>query len=138
MGGIVVKKASSLIMAITREANIWQAYIFGQNDDNYREIITATQAILFLSTPHRGTNLAEALNRILSVSMFNHTPKQYIAELKRNSPALEDINEQFRHIAPSLKIMSFFETLQTPIGPGHIVRRPQTSCRQLLTWQDGP
>lgn len=81
----------------------------------------AADAILFLSTPHRGTHMAEILNKILAISILNHTTKQYIAELKRNSPTLEDFNEQFRHIAPGLKIMSFFEKLYTLIGPRNIV-----------------
>ena len=101
MGGLVVKKA----------------YILGQNDAQYTDLIKSACAILFLSTPHRGTNLAELLNRILSVSVFNHSAKQYIAELKQNSPALQDINEQFRNIAPRLQIFSFFETQQTAVGP---------------------
>ena len=94
-----------------------KAYILGQNDDNYKEIVKSARAVLFLSTPHRGTNLADALNRILTVSVFNHSAKQYIAELKQNSPTLQDINEQFRNIAPRLQIISFFETQQTAVGP---------------------
>ncbi|MCJ1466023.1 hypothetical protein MMC07_004642 [Pseudocyphellaria aurata] len=105
MGGLVVKKA----------------YLLGQIDDQYRDIIKSVHAILFLSTPHRGTNLAEILNKILAVSIFNHSPKQYISELKQNSPTLEDLNEQFRHVAPKLKILSFFETLYTSIGPKNIM-----------------
>ncbi|KAL8833153.1 MAG: hypothetical protein Q9170_004455 [Blastenia crenularia] len=101
MGGLVVKKA----------------FILGQNDKQYRQTLASARAILFLSTPHRGTNLAELLNRILSVSVFNHSAKQYIAELKQNSPALQDINEQFRNIAPYLRIFSFFETQETSVGP---------------------
>ncbi|CAL8581634.1 hypothetical protein XPA_007322 [Xanthoria parietina] len=101
MGGLVVKKA----------------HVLGQNDDQYRQSIRATSAMLFLSTPHRGTNLAELLNRILAVSIFNHSPKHYIAELKRNSPAIHDINEQFRNIAPHLNVFSFYETQQTAVGP---------------------
>ncbi|KAI4108869.1 MAG: hypothetical protein LQ339_001987 [Xanthoria mediterranea] len=101
MGGLVVKKA----------------HILGQNDDQYRQSIHATSAMLFLSTPHRGTNLAELLNRILAVSVFNHSPKQYIADLKQNSPAIQDINEQFRNIAPRLNVFSFYETQQTAVGP---------------------
>jgi hypothetical protein len=76
--------------------------------------------MLFLSTPHRGTNLAEILNRVLSVS-FHQSSKAYITDLKRNSPALADINEQFRHYAPDLQIISFYETLQTSMGPSNIV-----------------
>lgn len=65
--------------------------------------------------------MAEALNRILSVSVFGHSSKQYIAELKMNSPALEDLNEQFRNVAPRLQIFSFYETRPTPFGPKNIV-----------------
>jgi len=72
-------------------------------------------SILFLATPHRGSNLAELLNKILQVS-FIHTPKQYITDLNRNSPALESMNDEFRHVARVLKIVSFYETLPTSIG----------------------
>lgn len=105
MGGLVVKKA----------------YILAQNDTQYEEVFKSTRAILFLSTPHRGTNLAELLNKILSVSIFNHSAKQYVAELKQNSPTLQDINEQFRNIAPRLQTFSFFETQQTALGPRMIM-----------------
>ncbi len=78
--------------------------------------------MLFLATPHRGTNLAEALNRILSASLSTYSPKKYLSDLRRNSSALEEINETFRNIAPNLDIFSFYETLETSMGPSHIVR----------------
>jgi len=87
----------------------------GQNDLHYKDIVQSTCSIIFLATPHRGTNLAEVLNGILSVSIFNHSPKQYIADLKANSPTLQEINE-FRNIAMNLQIISFFETMPTSIG----------------------
>ena len=97
----------------------------GQSNDDYRSIIAQIRGVLFLSTPHRGTNLAEMLNRILSVSIFtNHAPKHYLAELSRNSLALEDLNETFRNFASKLQIFSFYETLQTSIGPKSLVRLP--------------
>ena len=61
--------------------------------------------------------MAEVLNRILSASIFNHSPKLYISELKNGSQTIEALNDQFRHIAPKLKIFSFYETQQTSIGP---------------------
>ncbi len=93
----------------------------GQNDSDYKQIISSVKSIIFLSSPHRGTNLVDILNRILSVSIFNHSPKEYLSELSRNSPALEELNEQFRHVASSLEIFSFYETLETPIGPKKMV-----------------
>ncbi|KGO65030.1 hypothetical protein PEX1_017620 [Penicillium expansum] len=101
MGGLVVK----------------QAYILGQNDDQYSDIVSSISAMLFLATPHRGSNLADILNKILTVSLFNHSPKLYISELSVGSQTVAALNEQFRHFAPNLDILSFYETLQTSIGP---------------------
>ncbi|OBT60774.1 hypothetical protein VE03_09745 [Pseudogymnoascus sp. 23342-1-I1] len=97
------------------EANIGEAFLLGRNDPEYSDIISKVSSILFLATPHRGSNLAELLNKILQVS-FRHTPKQYITDLNRNSPALESMNDEFRHVARALKIVSFYETLPTSIG----------------------
>lgn len=103
MGGLVVKKA----------------YLLGLHDVNYQKVIQAVSAIIFLSTPHRGTNLAETLNRVLAAS-FQST-KSYIRDLNKSSPAIEELNEQFRHLAPKLSIWSFYETLATAIGPRKIM-----------------
>ncbi|KAL9607802.1 MAG: hypothetical protein Q9167_007320 [Letrouitia subvulpina] len=94
---------------------IGDAYIQGQYDPKYKEIVDAISAIIFLSTPHRGTNLADTLNRILQASIIS-SPKQFITELTRNSFTIQKLNEQFRHIAPKLDIISFYETQMTPIG----------------------
>lgn len=95
----------------------------GQNNDDYQSIVAQIRGVLFLSTPHRGTNLAEVLNRILSVSIFtSHTPKQYLVDLNRNSLAIEDLNENFRNLASKLRIFSFYETLQTSVGPRSMVK----------------
>ena len=90
-------------------------------DDDYKDIVTQIRSVLFLSTPHRGTDLAEMLNRILSVSLSIYSPKNYISELNRNSPALEDINETFRNVASNLDVYSFYETLETAVGPRRVV-----------------
>ncbi|KAJ3578212.1 hypothetical protein NPX13_g2351 [Xylaria arbuscula] len=96
MGGLIVK----------------EAYMQGQNDPAYAEIIAAVSSMIFLSTPHRGTNLAEALNRILRVS-FVSNPMQFISELSAGSQTLQKLNEQFRHVAPRLEVVSFYETRPT-------------------------
>ncbi len=71
--------------------------------------------MLFLSTPHRGTDLAQFLNRILTISMIA-SPKQYLAEIEQNLATIEQLNEEFRHFAEKLDIFSFYETLQTTVG----------------------
>lgn len=88
----------------------------GQNDPDYEVIVKAIRAIVFLSTTHRGTNLAKTPNRILQVS-FVTAPKHFIS----NSYTLQKLNEQFRHIAPKLDIVSFYGTHPTPIGMFQLV-----------------
>ncbi|KAI1324505.1 hypothetical protein F5Y16DRAFT_402357 [Xylariaceae sp. FL0255] len=103
MGGLVVKKACLL----------------GLHDTNYQDMIQAVSAIMFLSTPHRGTNLAETLNRVLAASF--QSSKNFLSDLNKSSTAIEELNEQFRHMAPRLTIWSFYETLATAIGPRKIM-----------------
>ncbi|KAI1339150.1 hypothetical protein F5Y15DRAFT_95240 [Xylariaceae sp. FL0016] len=99
MGGLIVK----------------EAYMQGQHDPEYETIIKAVTAITFIATPHRGTNLAQTLNRILDSAIVTNS-KQYVADLVKNSVTIQKLNEQFRHIAPRLQIVSFYETLPTSIG----------------------
>jgi hypothetical protein len=87
----------------------------GQHDPEYAAIVKAITAITFLATPHRGTNLAQVLSRFHQTTALTNT-KQFISEMGRNSLSLEKLNEQFRHIAPKLDIVSFYETRPTPVG----------------------
>lgn len=106
--------------------NATQAYILGQNNPDHAHIVKSISAILFLATPHRGSDLTDTLKKIISVSLPFFPAKQYVAELKRNSPTLEGINEEFRNIAPKLDIYSFYETKQTYPGLVSIIARAQT------------
>ena len=127
MGGLIIKevKMPACLFNLCYTDN-GQAYMQGQNDPHYESIIKAISAITFLATPHRGTNLAELLDRILR-STFATNSKQYISELAKNSFTLQKLNEQFRHIAPRLDIVSFYETQSTSIGLKSA--RVVSSCR---------
>ncbi len=60
-------------------------------------IFTSTEAILFLGTPHRGSNkagIAEVVRKIVSVSGFDTTDRN-IRALQVNSSELEIIHELF-------------------------------------------
>ena len=126
MGGLVFKQVGNLfetfpISYIQLILHSAQAYLQALNNPEYRHLALQFRAVLFLSTPHRGADLAETLNRILTVSVFGHSPKKYIADLYKNSHVIEDINENFRHHASKLLIFSFYETLQTSVGPKSVV-----------------
>ncbi|KAI1769316.1 hypothetical protein GGR53DRAFT_153782 [Hypoxylon sp. FL1150] len=101
MGGLVFKKA----------------FIHGHANEEFRGIISSIKAVLFLATPHRGTDLAQTLNKVLTSSVFGHSPKDYVSELARRSPTVDELNESFRHHASKLRIFSFYETLSTNVGP---------------------
>ncbi|CAM1502649.1 Fc.00g074250.m01.CDS01 [Cosmosporella sp. VM-42] len=101
MGGLVFKKA----------------FISGHLNDEFRDIMSMVKAVLFLSTPHRGADLASTLNMILTTSLFGHSSKEYVSELARRSPTIDELNDTFRQHATKLKIFSFYETLATTIGP---------------------
>ncbi|KAF4459376.1 Cytochrome cd1-nitrite reductase-like C-terminal heme d1 [Fusarium albosuccineum] len=103
MGGLVVKKA----------------LILGLHDPEYQTILSNVRGIIFLATPHRGNELANILNNFLWVTF--KSPKKYIKDLQRGSSAIEDINDQFRHLATRLKIVSFFETLPSSVGPTSMI-----------------
>lgn len=92
-----------------------QAYLEGQLDNHFENIIRAIKAVIFLSTPHRGADLAGFLNKLLSTGP-TVSSKQYVSELTKQGPFLQALNEQFRHSAPRLQIFSFYETLKTSLG----------------------
>ncbi|KAL8911682.1 MAG: hypothetical protein Q9172_007630 [Xanthocarpia lactea] len=109
MGGLVVKKA----------------YIVGKHDPEFSTIIAHVYGMLFLATPHRGSQYAKVLNNILSTAPMGAPPKAYVASLDAQSEALQDINEQFRIICQDLFLVSFWETSKISFGLGkaHVVEK---------------
>ncbi|KAI4257311.1 MAG: hypothetical protein L6R42_005750, partial [Xanthoria sp. 1 TBL-2021] len=109
MGGLVVKKA----------------YIVGKHDPEFSGIMAQVHGMLFLATPHRGSQYAKVLNNILSTAPTGAPPKAYIASLDAQSEALQDINEQFRKICHDLVLVSFWETSKISFGlaKAHIVEK---------------
>ncbi|KAK7959701.1 uncharacterized protein PG986_004555 [Apiospora aurea] len=96
MGGLVIKKA----------------YILAQDVPDLRSRI---QSIFFLATPHRGSDYAATLNKILTVSGILSS-RDYIRDLTSGSTSAQLINEDFGRCAHQLHIYSFYETLRTSLG----------------------
>lgn len=48
-------------------------------------------------------------------------------DLAKGSVTLQGINEDFRHVASDYRLVSFYESLETRIGPTTIVNGPATS-----------
>ena len=104
MGGLVIKKA----------------YILAQQFQEFESIAERVRAIFFLATPHRGSDLAALLTRILHVA---HGARPFVQDLHRNSLATQSINDEFSHHCQKLQLFSFYETLPINyiIGKGLVV-----------------
>lgn len=90
-------------------------YILARHDTAYEALAKRVQAIIFLATPHRGSDSAQQLTNILKASV-PHGSKAYVGDLEPGSGALQSINEDFRHYSNDLQLRSFYEALKTQIG----------------------
>ncbi|KAI1407510.1 hypothetical protein F5Y13DRAFT_205954 [Hypoxylon sp. FL1857] len=105
MGGLVIKKA----------------FILARNVPDFRDRI---KCFFFLATPHRGSDYAAILNRILTLSGIMSS-RPYITDLTTGSTSARLINDDFGKYANELPIFSFYETLGMNLGvsSGLIVER---------------
>ena len=97
MGGIVIKRA----------------FIIAKQRKYFESIAQRTAAVIFLATPHRGSDLAKVLSKILSLS---GGPRPFLNDLHRNSLATQSTNEEFSGYSQELKLFSFYETIETNLG----------------------
>ena len=90
-------------------------YVLARHDTAYETLAKRLRAMIFLATPHRGSDSAQQLSNILKASL-PHGSKAYVGDLEPGSGALQSINEDFRHYSNDVQIRSFYETLKTQIG----------------------
>ncbi|KAF3936563.1 Ankyrin-1 [Dactylella cylindrospora] len=104
MGGLVVKRA----------------LVIAKLNNKYRDIKDSCFGLIFFATPHQGGNHANlgkiARNIILA---FTGDPKNPLIDaLQKNSHFTEEQAETFRHQFEDYRILSFVETLKTPLSRG--------------------
>ncbi|KAL8881602.1 MAG: hypothetical protein Q9198_001222 [Flavoplaca austrocitrina] len=104
MGGLVIK----------------QAYVLARQDPTCADLANRIKAMIFLATPHRGSDLASTLNSMLRVST-SHSARPYISNLERTSDVLAILNNTFRHYTSDLTLVSFYETQPTSLGPRSVM-----------------
>ncbi|KAH7157921.1 hypothetical protein B0J13DRAFT_650700 [Dactylonectria estremocensis] len=94
MGGLVIKKA----------------YLLAREDESAKTLADRLQCMFFIATPHRGSDAAKMLDRILKASTGS---RPYVTDLNRNSGMITSINDAFRHHTDKLHLWSFYETMKT-------------------------
>lgn len=97
MGGLVIKKA----------------FILARQIAEYDALARRVRTIFFLATPHRGSDLAQTLTKILQISSGS---RPFVSDLHRNSLATQSINDEFPQHCQDLQLYSFYETLAMNFG----------------------
>lgn len=115
-GGLVVKSvrfsASGLLLILM----VIQALIEAHINQQYRSILSSTVGIVFMGTPHQGTNLASMAAiyaRIIEKTLVFRPPTELLRSLIRDSDTLDQSWRLFRNICQHIQICSFYETLTT-------------------------
>lgn len=97
MGGLVTKRA----------------FILSRQMPIYEEFAARIKAIVFIATPHTGSNLAGILDKLFRMSSGL---KPYLEDLGRDSDMVRQINAEFPSHAADLMLYSFYETKPLTIG----------------------
>ena len=137
MGGIVVKKVRNRTLRLDLLLTSLQALIIALIDSEmYNNIRTSVTAILFLGTPHRGseeTGFPLVLTNIANVALVGTSRfvgsmrSDLIKSLEKDSKILKDISTNFRNQTRDIMIASFVEQKLTPPAKTR-VRTPFQQC----------
>ncbi|KAL2068164.1 hypothetical protein VTL71DRAFT_16262 [Oculimacula yallundae] len=103
-----------------------RAYILSQQLEEFQAIGDRICSIFFLATPHRGSNMAELLSRILQVSSTGSRP--FVADLHPNSVSIQAINDEFPRYSKSLLLYSYYETNAMNFGVKKAIIVPKDSA----------
>jgi len=117
----------TLLIASLLKALVFASKIGTHETDyeDFQSIIKATAGIIFLGTPHRGSNLAKwGLRKAIMGQILGY--KAYQEQLKAlqidsTTSILSELNEDFRSIRNSdnlrnLKVVCFYETKEVTLG----------------------
>ncbi|PLB52856.1 lipa and NB-ARC domain protein [Aspergillus steynii IBT 23096] len=110
LGGLVVKRAL-----------IYSRNLSNEKTEHLRSIFVSTYGILFLGTPHNGSDIAKwglLLQNICSAVLprkFFDTSPHLVRTLRSNNETLQNINSLFVEIMGRFHIYFFHETLSTDV-----------------------
>ncbi|PWY92397.1 catalytic protein [Aspergillus heteromorphus CBS 117.55] len=110
LGGLVVKRTL-----------IYCRNVSNEKIEHLRSVYVSTYGILFLGTPHNGSDVAKwglLLQNICSAVMpkkFMESSPQLVKTLKTNNETLQNINSLFADITSRFHIYFFHETLSSDI-----------------------
>jgi len=94
-------------------ANFPHFSAYHSNNPRLKNICLNTKGVVFYSTPHSGSKMANLSNAVSLVLW----PSVEVQELKENSPQLKAIHEEFLKIVQEIpmKVVTFVETKSTVV-----------------------
>ena len=107
MGGLVAEKAC----------------VLGLYNQGYSRIINSVSAMIFLSTPHRGSDWTKKINRV--VALTSKPRKTFLKDLEPGSTSIDDLKAQFSQFASRLVLWSFYELAPTKTRFGQVLVVPK-------------
>lgn len=97
MGGLITKRA----------------FVLSKQTIAYEGIAKRVTAMVFIATPHSGSNLAGILDKLFRMSSGL---KPYLEDLGRNSDMVQSVNADFPAHSLGLMLHSFYETKPLSVG----------------------
>lgn len=116
--------------------------ILAHENDYFSDVLRATRMIVFMGTPHRGSQIAMALGPLASFANFwldisftslfvGSMRTDLIQLLSRDSAKLDEINESFKQRAKGMTIISCYERVKPP-GCSSLVRSTRQSQVRII------
>lgn len=109
----------------------FQALIMAGPNPQYKDLRRSVSGVVFMGTPHRGTNTAAIITKLIRVASIGFSSAV--------RTQLMDLSEGFRH--ETIQVITFYEMWETN-GLG-IVSLPSCAClsdtrgHQLMPYADG-
>jgi hypothetical protein len=116
LGGLVIKEA------LIRSSE----YHFNKQDEELGAVYPCTKGIVFLGTPHRGSDLAPYGRIVAKVAklLLRNPNERLISLLESESPTLERQRRSFASISKDISLACVIEELPTALGIVSVFRTP--------------
>jgi len=108
LGGLVIKEA------LIRSSE----YHFNEQDEDLGSVYACTKGVVFLGTPHRGSELTPYGHIVAKVAklLLRQPNERLISLLENESPILERQRRSFASISKDMGLACVIEELATPLG----------------------
>ncbi|KAF9777329.1 hypothetical protein IL306_004460 [Fusarium sp. DS 682] len=118
----IINHANDLLEGLWTRRNKCKALILCHDEDRYKDIQEMTRSVIFMGTPHEGSDEAkhlEVAQKIVSLVRGGQDATNLTRELERYSASTMDINKSFmKKASRGLTLLCFFETLPTRLPQG--------------------